>query len=468
MSATDTRLGIKALARARSRRREDLGDLIEELRIPSVSTLPEHRSDCLRNAHWLREYCERMGADAAVVDVLDGGLPVVIADWEVAPDRPHLTIYGHYDVQPVDPIDEWITPPFEPDQRDGELYARGAADNKGNHLAALKALEHLGASGGIPLNVRVIIEGEEEVNGESLPHHLRTHGAGMRTDAVLLWDSVMQADGSPSLATTVRGILYTELHATAAVVDLHSGLYGGVAPNPINSLARIIGEVKDREGHVTIPGFYDAVREPSSREVDAWRTTDAEYAAALREMSGARALEGEREYTVWERVGSRPSLDANGIIGGFTGQGKKTVIPAAARAKVSMRLVPDQDWRTILAAFKRHVSQLSTPGVRVEVELLGAGAPVTCGVDGPSGEALRGAFRDTMGRETALIRLGGSIPVAADFQAALGAPLLVSGIAQADCALHSPNEHLLIDNYYAGIDSLIRFICSVSEGASES
>jgi acetylornithine deacetylase/succinyl-diaminopimelate desuccinylase-like protein len=404
-----------------------------------------------------------MGADARVVDVLDRGLPVVIADWDVAPDSSHVTIYGHYDVQPVDPIAEWISAPFEPSQRDGGLYARGAADNKGPHLSALKALEHLAATVGIPLNVRVIIEGEEEVNGESLPHYLRSHGHEMRTDAVLLWDSVMQPDGSPSLATTVRGILYTELHATAAAVDLHSGLYGGVAPNPINTLARIIGELKDREGHVTIPDFYDAVREPSSGELASWRATDAEYAAALREMSGTRALEGEPDYTMWERIGSRPSLDANGIIGGFTGKGKKTVIPAAARAKVSMRLVPDQDWRVILAAFKRHVNELSTPGVEVNIEVLGAGAPVTCDVDGTSAEALRGAFRDTIGRETALIRLGGSIPVAADFQAAVGAPLLVSGIAQADCALHSPNEHLLVDNYYAGIDSLIRFICSVSE-----
>ena len=463
MSPTASGVAIEALARARARRREDLEDLVAELRMPSISTLPEHRPACLGNAHWLRERCEAMGAHARVVDVLDGGLPVVIADWVLAPDRPHLTIYGHYDVQPVDPVDEWITPPFEPAQRDGALYARGAADNKGNHLAALKALEHLAASDGIPLNVRVIIEGEEEVNGESLPHHLRSHGEELRTDAVLLWDSVMQSDGSPNLAATVRGILYTELRASAAAVDLHSGLYGGVAPNPINTLARIIGELKDREGHVTIPGFYDAVREPSSSELALWRRTDAGYAAALIEMSGARALEGEPDYTVWERVGSRPALDANGIIGGFTGEGKKTVIPAVARAKVSMRLVPDQDWQTILAALEERVDELSTPGVEVKVEVLGAGAPVTCDVDGPYGEALRSAFRDTMGKETALIRLGGSIPVAADFQTAIGAPLLVSGIAQADCALHSPNEHLLIDNYYAGIDSLIRFICAASD-----
>ena len=462
MSTATSRLAAEALARARSCRSDDLSDLVEELRFPSVATLPEHRSDCLANAQWLRERCERMGANARVVDVLEGGLPVVIADWEVAPGEPHLTIYGHYDVQPVDPIDEWVTAPFEPSQRDGALYARGSADNKGNHLAALKALEHLAATTGIPLNVRVIIEGEEEVNGEALPHYLRTQGGEMPTDAVLLWDSVMQADGSPSLATTVRGILYTELHGTAAAVDLHSGLYGGVAPNPINTLARIIGELKDREGHVSIPGFYDPVREPSPRELASWRATDAEQAAALRAMSGARTLEGELGYTVWERIGSRPSLDANGITGGFTGQGKKTVIPAGARAKVSMRLVPDQDWREILAALRKHVNELSTPGVQVKVELLGASDPVACDVDGPAGDALREAFRDTLGRETALIRLGGSIPVASDFQAALGAPLLVSGIAQADCAVHSPNEHLVIDNYYGGIDSLIRFICSVS------
>ena len=257
-----------ALEAAKANRESDLEDLIEELRIPSVSTLPERREDCLRNAEWLRDRFERLGMKAEIVDVMDGGLPVVIADWTGRPGQPHLTIYGHYDVQPPDPLDEWKSPPFEPEVREGLLFARGAADNKGNHLATVKAVEHLFAAGGPPINLRFVIEGEEEVTGESLPKYLRANGSRLKTDAVLIWDSGMDEDGNPTLATALRGLLYVELHASGPAVDLHSGVYGGVAPNPINTLARIVGELKDRHGHITIPGFYDEVVRPSPEEVD--------------------------------------------------------------------------------------------------------------------------------------------------------------------------------------------------------
>jgi len=452
-----------ALSAARAHRKEDLDDLIDELRIPSVSTLPERRADCLRNARWLRDRFEAMGMEAQIVDVLPNKLPVVVADSRHLPGKPHLTIYGHYDVQPPDPLEEWKSPPFEPAIRDGHLWARGAADNKGNHMVTVKAVEHLVAAGGAPVNIRFLIEGEEEITGPSLPALLRQKGKDLKTDAVLIWDGGMDEDGNPTLATALRGLLYTELHAKGAAVDLHSGTYGGVAPNPINTLARVIGELKDRHGHVAIPGFYDHVRDPSDEELTRWRKEEARYVEAVKEFTGAKALEGEEGFLAIERAGSRPTFDANGIVGGFVGDGQKTVIPARASAKVSMRLVPDQDPDAVLAGLEKRVRELTTRGVDLEVTMLSSAPPVMCSVDNAAARALRTAYSEAFGKDTALVRVGGSIPVAVDFQEALGAPLLVSGIAQADCALHSPNEHLLIDNYHRGIEALIRFICGLAE-----
>ncbi|TMF35444.1 MAG: M20 family dipeptidase [Chloroflexi bacterium] len=460
--ATTQSLNDAAISLARSRRKADLTDLIEELRIPSISTLPERREDCLRNARWLRDRFSAMDMKTEIVDVREGGLPVVSAEWNGRPGQPYLTIYGHYDVQPVDPVEEWKSPPFEPAIRGGHVYARGAADNKGNHLATVKAVEHLFASGGPPINLRFLIEGEEEITGPSLPQFLRERGSGLKSDAVLIWDSGMDEEGHPTLATALRGILYTELRAKGPAVDLHSGTFGGVAPNPVNTLARVVGELKDRHGHVTIPGFYDVVREPSAEELVEWRKKDARYIQDVLQITGAKALEGEDGQLALARTGSRPTLDANGFIGGFTGKGAKTVIPAEASAKVSMRLVPDQDWKSILAAFEKHARSLSTPGVEISVEVIGAAPPVLCSVDHDAARALRVAYKAAFGKDTTPIRVGGSIPVALDFQEALGAPLVISGIAQADCAIHSPNEHLLIDNYHRGIEAVIRFICGLA------
>jgi acetylornithine deacetylase/succinyl-diaminopimelate desuccinylase-like protein len=461
--ATTHDLMKDALALAKTGREADLADLIEELRIPSVSTLPERREDCLRNARWLRDRFDRLGFETQIVDVIDTGLPVVIADWNGKPGKRHLTLYGHYDVQPPDPLDEWHSPPFEPEVRDGHLFARGAADNKGNHMVLVKAVEHLFAAGGPPVNVRFVIEGEEEISGESLPRYIRANGKKLKTDSVLVWDSGFDEYGHPTLATALRGLIYVELNAKGASVDLHSGVFGGVAPNPINTLARIVGELKDRNGHITIPGFYDDVRSPSPEELADWKKKDEHYAATMLRMTGARALEGEPGFQALERTGSRPTLDSNGFIGGFTGEGKKTVIPARASAKVSLRLVPDQDWKTILASMEKQIQAATTPGVEVKVDLLGAAPPVICGVDHPAARAMRAAYAEAFEKETTLIRVGGSIPVSVDFQEAVGAPLVISGIAQADCAVHSPNEHLLVDNYHRGIDAVIRFICKLGE-----
>ena len=457
--ATTQSLQDAAVNLARTRRKQDLDDLVEQLRIPSISTLPERHEDCLRCARWLRDRFDAMDMKTEMVDVRDGGLPVVMAEWNGRPGKPHLTIYGHYDVQPVDPVEEWKTPPFEPAVRDGHLYARGAADNKGNHMACVKAAEHLFASGGPPVNLRFLIEGEEEITGHSLPQLLAERGASLKSDAVLVWDSSMDEEGHPTLATALRGLLYTELRAKGPAVDLHSGTFGGVAPNPVNTLARVVGELKGRDGRVTVPGFYDDVRDPSAEELAEWKKKDARYAEDVLRMTGAKALEGEAGYLALARAGSRPTLDANGFIGGFTGKGAKTVIAAEATAKVSMRLVPDQDWKKILAAFEKQVHSLTTAGVEISVEVIGSAPPVLCPVDHRAADALRAAYKVAFGKDTSLVRVGGSIPVAVDFQERIGAPLVISGIAQADCAIHSPNEHLLIDNYHRGIEAVIRFIC---------
>jgi acetylornithine deacetylase/succinyl-diaminopimelate desuccinylase-like protein len=462
MAATNA-LRDAALAKAKAARDADLADLVEELRIPSVSTLPERRDDCIRNAEWLRDRMVALGMTVEIVDVIKDGNPVVVADWNGAPGKPHLTIYGHYDVQPPDPLDEWKSPPFEPEVRNGHLYARGCADNKGNHMATLKAVEHLFAAGGPPINLRFLIEGEEEISGESLARYLRANGSKLKTDSVLVWDGGFDEADNPTMATALRGILYVELQAVGAAVDLHSGMYGGVAPNPINTLALVLGQLKDRDGHITIPGFYDDVRKPTADEMADWKKKDEHYARMILKMSGARALEGEPGFLALERTGSRPTLDANGIIGGFTGVGEKTVIAARAMAKVSMRLVPDQDWKAILSALEKYVKTLTTPGVDIKVELLGAAPPVVCDVDHTAAHALRDSYKEAFGRETALVRVGGSIPVSVDFQQAVGAPLMISGIPQADDAVHSPNEHLAIDHYHTGIEAVIRFICKLGE-----
>jgi acetylornithine deacetylase/succinyl-diaminopimelate desuccinylase-like protein len=453
----------QALAKAKAARDADLADLIEELRIPSVSAQPDRREDCLRNARWLRDRMLALGMKARLVDVVEGGLPVVVADWDGQPGKQHLTIYGHYDVQPPDPLDEWKTPPFEPVIRDGQIYARGSADSKGNHLATLKAVEHLFAAGGPPINLRFMIEGEEESSGHTIAGYLRANGSKLKTDSVLVWDGGFDEFGNPALATALRGILYVELYASGAAVDLHSGTFGGVAPNPINTLARIIGELKDRRGHITIPGFYDDVRRPSDEEMADWKKKDAHYAETIRKVTGVRTLEGEPGFLVLENTGSRPTLDANGIIGGYTGDGAKTVIAARASAKVSMRLVPDQDWQKILASLEKYVEALTTPGVAIRIVDLGSSPPVMCGADHAPARALRAAYAETFGKETALVRAGGSIPVAVDFQREVGAPMMVSGISQADDAAHSPNEHLVVDQYLRGIEAVIRFICKLGE-----
>jgi acetylornithine deacetylase/succinyl-diaminopimelate desuccinylase-like protein len=450
----------RALDLARAGRAAAEADFFEELRIPSVSTLPEHRGDVRRNCEWLAERFRSLGLETSITDVVDGGHPVLRADWRGADGGPTLTVYGHYDVQPPDPVDEWESPPFEPTVRDGLVYARGSADNKGNHMAALKAAEHALSAGGPPVNLRFLLEGEEEITGPSLPTYVHERAAELATDYILVWDGGFSPDGRPELVTGLRGILYVELEAAGPAIDLHSGGFGGNAPNPLNTLARIIGDLKDRDGRITIPGFYDGVRPPESDEMADWDRSDA-FGDTLRGLMGATALEGESEYSAAERAWARPTLDVNGFVGGFTGDGKKTVIPARGSAKVSMRLVPGQDPMRILDSLREYVDELTTPGVRVEVKLLGAAPPVLAGASHPGAVALAAAFETSFGLPAARLRTGGSIPVAADFQEALGAPLMISGLSQPGSGAHSPNEKFSLDNYHLGTEALLRLMWSL-------
>jgi acetylornithine deacetylase/succinyl-diaminopimelate desuccinylase-like protein len=446
-----------AIREARKGRDQAEADLFEELRIPSVSALPECREDVRRNAEWLAEKLDRMGLATRITDVQGGRHPVLQADLEVSAEAPWLTIYGHYDVQPPDPVDEWLSPPFEPTVRDGCVYARGCSDNKGNHMAALEAVEFALAAGGPTVNVRFLIEGEEEITGEALGSYLRENASRLRTDHVLIWDGGFTEEGEPSLVTGLRGILYVELKAVGPAVDLHSGVFGGVAPNPVNALARLVGELKRRDGTITIPGFYDDLRAPSPEELKAWERPPS-YSETLLRMTGAKALEGEQSYPPVERQWARPTLDAHGFWGGFTGEGVKTVIPAQATAKVSMRLVPDQDPDRVLERLSSYVDELRTPGVTVTITRLGATRPVLCGTDHAGARAASEAFQAAFGSPARPVRSGGSIPVAIDFQEALGAPMVISGLAQADSAAHSPNEKFSLDHYHRGIEMLLRFM----------
>jgi acetylornithine deacetylase/succinyl-diaminopimelate desuccinylase-like protein len=447
----------QALNNARTGVAQSDADLFEELRIPSISALPEHRADVRHNAEWLVARLEKLGFKTSLTDVEGGRHPVLQADLVVDPKLPTLTIYGHYDVQPPDPVDLWVSPPFEPTVRDGKVFARGSSDNKGNHMAAIKAVEYARAAGGPPVNVRFLIEGEEEITGESLGRYARQNAQRLATDWILVWDGGFGEDGSPSLTLGLRGILYVQLEAVGPEIDLHSGVFGGVAPNPLNTLAHVLSSLKGRDGRITIPGFYDNVRTPTEAELEQWKRPD-DYAETVMRLSRSRALEGEADYPPLERQWSRPTLDVHGFNGGFTGEGVKTVIPSRAMAKVSMRLVPDQDPEEILDTLKEYVDELSTPGVKIEVRKLGATRPVLMGGDHDAAVAAGAAFEAAFGRKPRMVRSGGSIPVAIDLQEALHAPMVASGLPEADSAPHSPNEHYSLDHYHRGIEMLIRFM----------
>jgi acetylornithine deacetylase/succinyl-diaminopimelate desuccinylase-like protein len=420
--------------------------------------LPEHKDDCRKAAETLLAELKRIGLENA--RLIEGeGHPLVYADWLHAAGKPTVLIYGHYDVQPADPLDEWHTPPFEPTVRNGNIYARGAVDDKGQVVAQVKALESLlAANRSLPINVRVIFEGEEEVGGEGIANYVASKPTNLKADFALVSDSEMFAPGLPSLCVGLRGMIYTELEVRGAMTDLHSGIYGGAAPNPFIAISQIIAKLKDENGHILIPGFYDDIIPPSPEELAAWRQFPFDEEEYRKSEVGSKQLVGEAGYSVLERTWARPTLDVHGMPGGFTGAGAKTVIPAKAVAKISMRLVPGMTPAKAFELYKSYIQKIAPAGVYVTVRLIHSGDPCLVPVDNPYIKAATRALHEVWGKDTVFIRSGGSIPIVGDFERNLGLPSVMMGFGLPDDNLHAPNEKFNLKNFELGIVSLIRFL----------
>ena len=451
-------MSSSAVSFARENQSRFLEELKALLRIPSVSTLPEHKGDVRRAAEFVAAELRRIGMEN--VELIEtSGHPLVYADWLHAAGKPTCLAYGHYDVQPPDPLDEWTSPPFEPREANGNIYARGAVDDKGQmwmHVKALESLMHAGG-GKLPLNVRVIVEGEEEVGGEGIAEFVRQHGDRLRADFALVSDTEMFAPDLPTLCVGLRGMIYTEIEARGAKTDLHSGMYGGAAPNPFVALAQIIAKLKDEKGVVTIPNFYDKVQKPSADELAAWKSLPFDEAHYLATEVGSKELTGETGYSVLERTWARPTLDVHGMPGGFTGEGAKTVIPAKAKAKVSMRLVPDMTPDETFALYKQYVESLCPRGIELQVRLIHSGDAIVIGTDNKYVRAATEAMEDVFHRKTVFVRGGGSIPIVGDFERVLKIPTVMMGFGLPDDNLHAPNEKFHIANFYRGIESIVGF-----------
>jgi acetylornithine deacetylase/succinyl-diaminopimelate desuccinylase-like protein len=455
---------MAAVDYARENQARFLDELKDLLRIPSISTLPEHNGDTRRAAEALAGEMKRIGLEhVRLIETAHGGAaghPLVYGEWLHAVGKPTVLCYGHYDVQPPDPLDEWLTPPFEPTERDGNLYARGAVDDKGQMYMHLKALESLFEAGGgkLPVNVRVILEGEEEVGGEGIANFVQEHPEELKADFALVSDTEMFAPELPTLCVGLRGMIYTEIEVRGAKTDLHSGMYGGAAPNPFVALAQIIAGLKDRDGKILIPGFYDDVEAPSAEEKAAWKRLPFDEEHYRETEVGSPVLTGEAGYSVLERTWARPTLDVHGMPGGFIGAGAKTVIPARATAKVSMRLVPAMTPKKAFAQYKAFVESLMPPGVTVEVRMIHSADPLVVRTDNPYVTAAEAAMREVFGRETVFVRGGGSIPIVGDIERHLKIPAVMMGFGLPDDNLHAPNEKFHIANFHRGIESIIRML----------
>ena len=429
-----------------------LRELSDFLRIPSVSTNTSHNADCRAAAEWVAGELRRLGC-REVQFLASGTHPVV---WGVGPDvpgAPTLLIYGHYDVQPPEPLDQWTTPPFDPAVRDGQLFARGAADDKGQVFCLLKAIE---AGGRPPVNFRFLIEGEEEYGSRVLFELLRREPERTRADVVLIADMAYVASRWPAVYTTLRGLCYAEITVRTARTDLHSGEFGGAAPNAHEELARLLGRLKTSDGKIHIPGFYSSVKRPSKRELATWKRLPFKESEFLKHRVQAKALTGLKAYSVLERLWALPTFEIHGIMGGFTGDGAKTVIPAEATAKVSLRLVPDQKLKTVERQLAAAVKRLAPKYVQASVKFLHGADPATVEVTHPAFGLLDQAFREVVGRGTVPARAGGSIPVVPALGKG-GAPVILTGIGLPDDRLHAPNEKLDLKQLWDGIRVFRRF-----------
>ena len=427
-----------------------VSELKHFLAIPSISALPDHAGEVRRCAEWTADEMRRIGLQHVRL-VETPGNPIVYGDWLNAPGAPTILFYGHYDVQPVDPLELWESPPFEATVRDGEIYARGSADDKGQVFMHLKAIEaYLTKQERLPVNIKLIIEGEEEVGSNNLDNFVRDHRSALAADVVVISDSAMFDRGVPSICYALRGLAYFQIDVRGTSTDLHSGVFGGAVANPAMVLAQILAQMKDRSGRVKIPGFYDDVQELSEQERAAWRAlpfNERQY----RKNLGAPKLFGESGFSVLERVWARPTFEVNGIIGGFTGEGAKTVIPAVASAKVSMRLVPNQDPDTIARLFEAYVKKVAPKTVELKVTRMHGGKPWITSYDNAFVQAAGRAIEQGFGKPPVFCREGGSIPVVSTFQQELGIPAVLFGVGLPDENAHAPNEHLDLENFQNGI-----------------
>jgi acetylornithine deacetylase/succinyl-diaminopimelate desuccinylase-like protein len=443
----------------RQNRDRFLDGLFAFLRIPSVSTLSGHRADVLRAAEFVASDLHNAGLNNTAIIRAQDRHPLIYADWLGAPGKPTLLLYGHYDVQPPEPLEEWLSPPFEPTIRGDNVYARGAVDDKGQLYLLIKALEgFLQTAGRLPINVRVLIEGEEEVGGEHISHFVAGHPDRLRADAALICDTEMFAPDLPTICVGLRGIVYGELEVTGARTDLHSGVYGGAAPNPIQAIAEILAGLKDRLGRIRIPGFYDRVRPPSSHERAAWARLPFDEAEYLHKEIGAPALAGDPAIPLLERVWAQPTLEVHGIRGGFTGEGAKTVIPARALAKLSTRLVADQDPAEATRLLQQEISRLCPPGVTARFNAMHSAAPSLIDPAHPLIQTAARALTETFARQTVFVRGGGSIPIVGLLQQHLGIPSVLMGFGLPDDNLHAPNEKFHLPNFFRGIEAVARYL----------
>ncbi len=457
-----------ATAFAREQGERFVEELKALLRIPSVSTDPARAAEVRRAAEFCADELRRIGMghvrlwETATAE-RPGGHPLVLAEWTGAAGKPTVLFYGHYDVQPAEPLEEWVSPPFEPEQRNGNLYARGAVDDKGQMWMHVKALESLFAagSGRLPVNVRVVLEGEEEVGGEGIAAFVREHGDELAADVALVSDTEMFAPELPTLCVGLRGMIYTEIEVRGGRTDLHSGIYGGAAPNAFVALAQIIAGLKDRDGRILIPGIYDAVEAPTGAELEAWKALPFDEELYRTTEVGSPELTGEPGFSVLERTWVRPTLDVHGMPGGFTGAGAKTVIPAKATAKVSLRLVPRMSPAETFAQLQDYVAKLAPKGVEVEVRMIHSGDPIVVDTENPYVRAATEAMHEVWGKGTVFVRGGGSIPIVGDFVRVLGMPTVLMGFGLPDDNLHAPNEKFSLANFHRGIQSLIGFLVRV-------
>ena len=432
-----------------SRARDELFDL---LRIPSVSARSEHNADTARAAEWVANSMRSIGLTVKVHGTK--GHPIVVGEWRNAPGAQTVLIYGHYDVQPVEPLELWSSPPFEPTVRDGKIFARGSVDDKGQLFLHVKALEaHLATRGTLPVNIIVLAEGEEEVGSEHLAEFIEAHAKELACDAVVISDSAMFAPGLPSILSSLRGLAYFQIDVRGPETDLHSGSYGGAVMNPAMALGRILATMHDADGHIAIDGFYDDVRDwgdVARRQMKQLPFDEK----AFRVETGSPELFGEKGYTTLERLWMRPTCEVNGLLSGYTGEGAKTVLPSVAMAKVSCRLVPDQRPEKIEQVMRAHVQKVCPPGVEATVRPLHGGNPWRADLAGPLFDAARRALATAFDREPVITGEGGSIPVVGDFQRILNAPVLLVGFGLPGENAHAPNEWMSEDNFYKGMRAM--------------